>query len=394
MEWKKAVRKADNALEIPGRWVLLHYYEAFNLLFRIENALRIFVYVVLKNEFKETWADVQVLTEDSNEGSISSIAKKRIAQSKSFGYLGQHVSCPIMQLTTGELTRLITSESQWKLFREHFSGSREIMRHKLEEMGAIRNSLAHFRPINEDDIEVLSQNSKHVLVGVEKLFSQVLGQMDIVPTNTESNWYSELRTLGTEECRVSFRQSADEKWVRILLEYACPILKLEAYHRAVEYRILCLNSSAVILLCEVLRNNMVYLSETVPYAGMPEDLRPEFKKSLAMVFGRQTIEERHQELKTELEQLLSRVSRELALIQQDNLARGKLIQSVQAWAYQEQKYWRLPSERLRTPVLESDPSEYWGALGFFAQDEFISTAMQYPWMPQQISTLDEGDTPF
>ena len=45
MQWKQATIIAGG-LDIPARWVYVHYYEAFNLLFRIENALRIFVYIV------------------------------------------------------------------------------------------------------------------------------------------------------------------------------------------------------------------------------------------------------------------------------------------------------------------------------------------------------------
>ena len=261
MKWKKAEKKDENTFKIPERWVWLHYYEAFNLLFRIENALRVFVYIVLKNEFKDKWVDVQVMSEDANEGTIGSIARKRMSQSKSFGYLGESVSCPIMHLTSGELTRLIT-DTQWKHFKDHFSGSRDIMRNKLDEIAAIRNSLAHFRPIKVEDLEVLSQNSRHVLVGIEDLFAQVLQQNDIVPTNTESRWYRELRTLGTEEVKLSFHQSIDEKWLRILLTYDCPVANYVDKGWGMEYYVLSLSSSAIISLYQAIRDNIIHLYQT------------------------------------------------------------------------------------------------------------------------------------
>ena len=37
MEWKKAVLKSGNDVEIPRRWLHLYYYEALNILFRFEN---------------------------------------------------------------------------------------------------------------------------------------------------------------------------------------------------------------------------------------------------------------------------------------------------------------------------------------------------------------------
>jgi hypothetical protein len=53
MEWKSIETDDTRGLNIPGEWLLPHYYEALNALFRIENALRVFVYVVLKNQFKD-----------------------------------------------------------------------------------------------------------------------------------------------------------------------------------------------------------------------------------------------------------------------------------------------------------------------------------------------------
>jgi hypothetical protein len=35
MEWKSATVKADDSVSIPKSWLFLHYYEAFNILFRM-----------------------------------------------------------------------------------------------------------------------------------------------------------------------------------------------------------------------------------------------------------------------------------------------------------------------------------------------------------------------
>ena len=50
MEWKKSEKKDGNTYQIPERWLHLYYYEALNVLFRFENSLRVFVYVVLKKK--------------------------------------------------------------------------------------------------------------------------------------------------------------------------------------------------------------------------------------------------------------------------------------------------------------------------------------------------------
>ncbi|OBU22867.1 hypothetical protein AYY22_07830 [Photobacterium kishitanii] len=52
MDWKKAEVTENESLVIPKRWLHLHYYEALNILFRFENSLRVFVYVILKKKTK------------------------------------------------------------------------------------------------------------------------------------------------------------------------------------------------------------------------------------------------------------------------------------------------------------------------------------------------------
>jgi hypothetical protein len=66
-----------------------------------ENSLRVFVYVVLKNNKKSDWLNLCISTEDNNQTTVAAIAKRRLAQDKTFGYLGYSVSSPLMHLTSG-----------------------------------------------------------------------------------------------------------------------------------------------------------------------------------------------------------------------------------------------------------------------------------------------------
>ena len=94
MKWEKYVETKEKLLQIPESWLFLHYYEALTVLFRIENALRVFVFSVLKNEFREKWLETNITSDDSTQGTITSIAKRRINQARSFGYLGYSITCP------------------------------------------------------------------------------------------------------------------------------------------------------------------------------------------------------------------------------------------------------------------------------------------------------------
>ena len=143
MDWKKAEKNDDDFVKIPERWLHLYYYEALNILFRFENSLRVFVYVVLKNELKDRWQEAAI----SGGGSIQSETKKRITKSKDYGYLGHEVSSPMLFLNSGELIDLIVSDAYWKHFARYFKANKSIVSTKLQEIGTIRNSLAHFRPI-------------------------------------------------------------------------------------------------------------------------------------------------------------------------------------------------------------------------------------------------------
>ena len=396
MQWKQATT-IEGGLNIPARWVYVHYYEAFNLLFRIENALRIFVYIVLKNERREKWADAQVIADDE-EGTIDALARKRRGQSQTFGYLGHSIACPIMHLNSGELTRLIVSEAYWKLFKPYFLGSKDIIKSKLEEIGSIRNSLAHFRPIRSDDVDVIKQNSKHVLLGIEQFLNQVLVQGDVIPTNTEHEWYLNLKTLVTYQCTFSFQQSSDERWVRIGIEYSCPVIKKISYwSEQATYTVLTIRSSAILTKYPEIAKDICYLSELPSHPQMLTDGNAKFGKKLSFVLSRNMLESQHENIKKSLEDLLQAVSKETELIQQDHLARGQLVHSASANATfvkvkeGDKGRWQWYYQQLKTLVVESDPPEYWGSLNFYGWEEFISATDKYPWMPESVS---EEEVPF
>lgn len=288
MEWKQA-SVGPGGTTIPASWVFLHYYEAFNLLFRVENALRVFVYVVLKNELKQNWAGAQV-TGDDEQGTIVSLAHKRMGQAQTFGYLGYGISCPIMHLNSGELTRLIVSDAYWKLFKPYFFGSKDIIKNKLDEIGSVRNSLAHFRPIRSDDVDVIKQNSKHILLGIEQLLQQVLVQQQVIPTNSQDEWYRNLRALGTDLCGLTFFQSEDENWVRISMTYNLPVIKVAKYGGVVvSYTVLTVKSAAILTQYAEITNDVGYLSELVANPEMREEHQAVFGKTISLVLSRGTL---------------------------------------------------------------------------------------------------------
>lgn len=392
MEWKNAKHIKGNLFEIPERWLNLHFYEALNTLFRVENALRVFVYIILKKKYLSQWLKQSIPNEEGSQGTIESIAKKRMTQAKSFGYLGCDISCPIMHLTSGELIQLITSAAHWPLFKDHFLGAKDIIRNKLDEIGSVRNALAHFRPVRKDDVEVIKQNAKHVLAAVETCLSSVLNISDAVPTNTAEPWYQELSIMGNDSCNLSFTQSNDESWIGLNLEYSCLLVdSAEYFQYSITYKVLTLKSSAILIGHSSLASKVSHLSEIVPYTEKLDGVVPKFRKILKFVFARSTLASDYAEIKSGFETILRQISEQTELIRQDHSARGKLVVAVNVIASASVPeggtipLWNLQTAPLWDLVQPHHPPEYWGALGYYASHDFVGGTPQYPWMPEQVA---------
>jgi hypothetical protein len=187
----------------------------------VENGLRTFVYVILKSHYHARWLELTLPLEDGGQSTISAVAKKRLARDRRFGYLGYELNAPLAHLTSGELIGMILADSHWPHFAPHFPTTKETVRLKLEEIGNVRNALAHFRPIRPDDIEAVKQNANQVLSGVETLLEHALRTPQDVPSNTQDAWYSAFEALNEASMPVDLYQSDDEQWLRVQLTYRC-----------------------------------------------------------------------------------------------------------------------------------------------------------------------------
>lgn len=388
MRWSSATVR-DEAVKIPANWLHLHYYEALNVLFRAENALRIFVYVVLKSRFKERWVDAQIQTIEEEQTTISAVAAKRIAQARGFGYLGYEINAPLLYLNSGELTRLITSDTYWDAFKPFFKGKRDVIKTKLDEVSAIRNSLAHFRPIRSDDVELIKQNIKHAFAGIDDSLNEMLGVNQVVPTNTSDDWYKALSSLGTTLCEIQLFQNKTDKWIGIEITYACPISKIEKYSDDYQtYAVLNLMSPAIIRESAEIARYCTFANEYVPYASMSPDRIPKFSKRIYIIFNKNILREHFDAVATDLRALLSRIEIESELVQKDNLARGAFVESATSYSViredADRRSWHTSTDNLRCEFGEDDPPEYWGEIGQFVFD-FITSTHRYPWMPSDIA---------
>jgi hypothetical protein len=390
VDWRKAERN-QGGFAIPENWLFLHYYEALNALFRVENALRMFVYVVLKNGRKLKWVDLQVASDDGGESTIGAIAKRRFAQDERFGYLGYRIASPLMHLTTGELIRLIFADAYWPMFSEFFPASREIAKTKLDEIGNVRNALAHFRPIKSDDVEVVKQNANQVLSGVESALANVLSTTSIVPSNTTDAWYAPLRQVAGPYCNVTFRQSENERWVQVRLVYACSLIGkayLGSSYR--KWSALTLHSPSILRRTPAILEHVVFATEH-SFAVDAREEQPAFKQLAQFVFSRSTLEHSYDAIQANFEQAVALITEETDLIREDNLARGALVRVGEASASKHSESWFENTSGLRSKRGSDDPAEYWGE-GPSGDVNFVTGTTSYPWMPADVS--EEESVPF
>lgn len=393
MDWKSATAKPEGAVRIPKRWLHLHYYEALNILFRMENALRVFVYVVLKNKFREKWAETSLQTTEDEQSTIAATAGKRVAQARGFGYLGYEISSPLMYLNSGELTRIIMADSNWDLFKPYFKGKREIIRTKLEEIGTVRNSLAHFRPLKYDDIELIKQNVKHVFVGIEQCLSEMTTTQRVVPTNTEAEWYAELSRLGSNRCKIALYQDSAQRWLRLEIDYSSVLLERYGSAASEFYSIQAPNliSPAVVKTSNKVMSRCTFVTEA-PHAGVGDDGQPYAGKRISVVFSKESVLECYKSIAAELSKMLNTIDTETELIQKDNLARGMLVDSARLWLTLKKsgnhQWWTSDVDGMKCEFGENDPTEYWGELGLYTRD-FIAGSTKYPWMPSDISKEED-----
>lgn len=390
MKWKIATKKEDATL-IPKSWIHLHYYEALNALFRIENSLRVFVYVVLKNQLFDKWADIAITSDDAEPVTLKSIAKKRINQAQDFGYLGYVINCPVMHLTSGELIRIITDEKYWKYFRPYFPASKQVIKHKLDEISVIRNSLAHFRPMKADVVETIKQNANHTLTGVDDCLNQLSSCYNVVPTNTRDAWYLALSPLGTDLCELQLRQCNDEQWVVVDLTYKSHTLSTSRYSPTYcSHTILNLVTPSILAHYGNIAKYATYVTESRAYASKYTPETPNFTKSISILFSRSVIHDNYDAIRPDIESLLRTITEETELITNDNLARGKLVSVALVGTHlktdKDPSRWSISTEDTLCPDTNGDFPEYWGStLLFFS---LLTVAQKYPWMPIEVSAFD------
>jgi hypothetical protein len=289
---------------------------------------------------------------------------------------------------------VILADAYWPLFAEFFPATKEIVRIKLEEIGNIRNALAHFRPIKADDVEVVKQNANQVLARVEELLANVTSAAQEVPTNTTDAWYASLKMVALHPFAISFQQSQNEQWILARLTHSSAHTG-KAYPSKTyqQWRVLTIIPPNMLSAAPSMLSHVIYAAETMPYFNFEgDDVSPPFQKHFDLVFSRQTLSESHDEIKADLVSVFAKVAEETELMLNDSLARGRLVRSAFVTSVNRPDGWVTDRSRLRTPFHDDDPVEYWSRKPSTASD-LVTDTQRYPWMPVDVSSEDD-EVPF
>jgi len=267
-------------------------------------------------------------------------------------------------------------------------GKKEIIKTKLDEIGTVRNALAHFRPLKYDDVELIKQNVKHAFAGIEQCLSEMTQANRVVPTNTPAEWYKSLSTLGSKLCTVRLFQDKSDSWIRVEIGYECVILSNSGPGDYRSFRATNIVTPEIIKCYPVLAGVVTFITEYVPHIQVSTDNSPKIQKKVSFVFSKVSLLDHHVQVCDQIRELLLKVETESELVQQDNLARGDVVDTARISCSlrkeQNWSWWSTTADEMKSEFGENDPPEYWGEMSQYVND-FIAASQKYPWMPSDIS---------
>ncbi|HOX41518.1 MAG TPA: hypothetical protein PK263_04970 [bacterium] len=376
-------------LHIPVDWVPVQYYDAYNILFRIENTLRLLLFVVLKSHYRDEWENIQI-ADEVNPGTIRALAKIRREAAQDFGHLGSPSNNPLLFLNGGEIVRLITSEKYWQYFQECFPANRKNTQLKLFEILSIRNDMAHFRAINREHLVTLKNNINQVLKKAGDYLAGVvcyglIGQ----PTSITQEWSADLERMSQGNVHLTIFPGS-EGWLTIKLYYRQPITtitELSNSDKLVMFKRL--ESLSILEHYKGITNNIVSMQETVE-AEMDEDDHLYFDDyidaELMFTAHVRTINKHAEEFVSEVKRLVANILSEES---GKNATGEKTVLSVGTilWSDGLNSLWNDIAKK----AIESRFPEYWGdyfGKKAYVPENFIMRTRYFPWFAKTITQRD------
>ncbi len=393
MEWKssKKIKEWNNNYEIPTNWLGIEYYEALNILFRVENTLRILVFIILKTQHNIEWKNLMIKTQMGKDKSVNSIANQRLKQDNDYGYLWFSISTPLLHLTSNELINLIFQEEYRKYFKGFFPWKKEIIKYKLDEIGNIRNALAHFRPIKKWDIDLIKQNSLHTLWKIENFIYNFISFWDNIAHSNNEDWYKKLKSLKEENFKISFNEDEKKDWVSITLTFSIKTFEKEkdVFSDDLLMKAFIPDNNKIMERFENLVTYSTCITENYPFSYLNDiNQERELEKQLKLKFSKENLEKNYEKIYKDLESLSKELGKDESTLESKWIRKWNILEVVECTyghrEYDEGSFYSLDITPFKTKITDKSPQEFWGNLNYTSRD-FVTSSSRYPWMPVNIS---------
>ena len=387
MNWRSPVVMGPNQFLLPKSWLHIHYFEAFNTLFRIENSLRLLVYCILKKQYLDKWDDVEINIDVTRTKRISEITKSRINKVKDYSHLSHPVTNPLMYLTLGDLIKIVLSDQNWPLFQKYFPAKLDILKFKLDEITYIRNALSHFRPISNDDSEAIKIISKQIFFNIEMFLSGILNPQRLIPSNSDEEYIKHLRQelLNKQSPLISTMTITDDgDWITLGVLAPIPELTSNNFNNNIISKHANINIYKLLKSSQPLRKFITFIDEWLPTPIVENDKIANIFKTFNFVFAKSCLKLHYKEITQILSNINDIYAKDLNAISNDFNYSGDFIEYVDIYAMSANNYIINP-DKLTNYIFDEEFPEYWGKKNLVIND-FISDIFKYPWMPTDISS--------
>lgn len=306
---------------------------------------------------------------------------------ENYAHLCAKVRNPLLYLTLSELVSIILLDINWTHFSKYFPTTKDIIKFKFDEIIAIRNSLSHFRPINNDDTDNIKLLTKQLTPIIETFISGINLVGREIPSNRDEEWVQHIRNnfASTEEKIIyNLCESEDRFWIRLSILSNLTILNSTNIDSTTITRLINVNIYRLLKNTTDLNKYMTFITEMNPQLNYQDNKLASASKIVTAVFSKECIMHNYKEICDILMKTIALYFSDANKIIADNTYQGTFTESVNLATFKQ-------GDTLHTntaPITEYDTDdelpEYWrGDITNF--QNFISDTSSYPWMPVKIT---------
>ncbi len=379
MKWQSiqpVTKDVHTAWSIPDDYLPTRYYDVYNMVFRLENAMRMMVFAVLKATHGSKWGDVVIRKEKGT--TLAGLCESRCKDAYDYGHIGRTSHIPLVYLTFGDLLTIMKCE---RAFKELFSADPErVIVPKLREVEQVRNNLAHFREVTTEDYTRLLHVFPDAVNDIDRFLASLTdmpdeSRLDDVPSDFN-------------ESRIRCERQRDGKWTWVELAVKLQVREPSAAESDAEVRFWGLNHRAVWDSLGKQQGSVVCFRSDCGFRPREAAVDTDGLGSSWMLFRVPTSGDADK-----VKELVSRLLAICGLLHEDLL--NVNVQTPQMWRprFFEEHTCRLREENGAWLVSMDSPSpatkldsvtEDWSDIVYF---EGIQEAGEFPWFRDDVSTI-------